>query len=113
MNLSGRDGRVHPKYWQLGADSGRETSTSPNVMGLNAKYRYIVVPEEGHGIGGADWSQVEVGIAGAIYGDGNLIEMFNTGDVYSRMAKIFYESGEKYICSDAGRSTSSCGCLSS
>jgi DNA polymerase-1 len=38
-----------------------------------------------------DLSQIEVGIAAAVYHDDRLIEMFNTGDVYSAMAQYFYQ----------------------
>ena len=48
------------------------------------------MPEPGNGIGEVDLSQIEVGIAGAVYGDSKLVRMFNTGDVYSAMAQLFY-----------------------
>lgn len=59
----------------------------PNVLGLGRLLRSLVVPQPGYGIGEVDLSQIEVGIAAAVYDDDNLIEMFNTGDVYSAMAK--------------------------
>jgi DNA polymerase-1 len=37
-----------------------------------------------------DWSQVEVGVAAAMYGDNDLVRMFNSGDVYSAMAQYFF-----------------------
>src|SRR6516164_8167829 len=83
----GADGRVHPEYRHLGTHTGRQTSRWPNVLGLGRVFRPLIVPEPGRGIGEVDWSQIEVGIAAAVYGDRNLIEMFNTGDVYSAMAQ--------------------------
>jgi DNA polymerase-1 len=88
--LVGRDGRVHPDYRQLGTHTGRQTSRWPNVLGLGRVYRPLIVPEPGRGIGEVDWSQIEVGIAAAVYGDEALIEMFNTGDVYAAMAQHFF-----------------------
>ncbi len=88
--LVGADGRVHPDHRQLGTHSGRQTSRWPNVLGLGRVFRPLVVPGPGRGIGEADWSQIEVGVAAAVYGDGRLAEMFNTGDVYSAMAQGFY-----------------------
>ncbi len=44
----------------------------------------------GYGIGEVDWSQVEVGVAAAMYGDDELVRMFNSGDVYSAMAQHFF-----------------------
>jgi DNA polymerase-1 len=49
-----------------------------------------VVPQEGYLIGEVDLSQIEVGISAAVYGDPNLIRMFNGQDVYTAMAKHYY-----------------------
>jgi DNA polymerase I len=88
--LIGTDGRMHPDHRQLGTDTGRQTTRWPNVLGLDRMLRPLVIPDEGFGIGEVDWSQVEVGIAGAVYHDDNLIRMFNSGDVYSAMAQHFF-----------------------
>jgi DNA polymerase-1 len=57
---------------------------------LGKVFRPLVVPDPGRGIGEADLSQIEVGLAAAVYGDERLVEMFNSGDVYSAMAQLFY-----------------------
>jgi DNA polymerase I len=88
--LTGADGRVHPDHRHLGADSGRQSSRWPNVLGLDRTLRPLVVPEPGFGIGEVDLCQIEVGIAASVYGDDHLIDMFNSGDVYSEMAKLYY-----------------------
>ena len=49
-----------------------------------------MTPEEGNGTGEADLSQIEIGIAAAIYGDPDLIKMFNSSDVYSAMVRQYY-----------------------
>ncbi|MFO7728785.1 MAG: DNA polymerase [Desulfonatronovibrio sp.] len=85
-----RDGRVRAEHRQLGTDTGRQTSRWPNFLGLDRVLRPLVIPEPGFGIGEVDWSQVEVGVAAAIYGDDELIRMFNSGDVYSAMAQHFF-----------------------
>jgi DNA polymerase-1 len=90
LDLVGADGRVHPDHRQLGAETGRQTSRWPNVLGLDRVLRPLVVPDPGRGLGEVDWSQIEVGLAGAVYDDAALVEMFNTGDVYSAMAQRFY-----------------------
>ena len=87
----GEDGRVHAEHIQLGADTGRQTSRWPNLLGLDRVLRPLVIPEPGYGIGEVDWSQVEVGIAAAVYGDDELVRMFNSGDVYSAMAQNFFQ----------------------
>jgi DNA polymerase I len=84
--------RLYPQYNQLGTDTGRLTSKNPNIMGLNRVLRPLIIPRDGRLIGEADWSQVEIGILAALYRDKALIDMFNTGDVYSEMAKVFYKN---------------------
>ncbi len=86
----GADGRVRAEHRQLGTDTGRQTSRWPNFLGLDRVLRPLVVPAEGYGIGEVDWSQVEVGVAAAMYGDDALVGMFNSGDVYSSMAQHFF-----------------------
>jgi len=86
----GEDGRIRAEHRQLGTDTGRQTSRWPNFLGLDRVLRPLVIPESGYGIGEVDWSQVEVGVAAAIYGDDGLVQMFNSGDVYSSMAQHFF-----------------------
>ncbi len=89
--LVGADGRIHPEIRQLGAETGRQSSRWPNILGVSRWLRPTVVPEAGCGIGEVDWAQVELGVAGAHFGDGQLVAMFNTGDVYAAMAQLFFE----------------------
>ena len=86
----GEDGRVRAEHRQLGTDTGRQTSRWPNFLGLDRVLRPLVIPEEGYGIGEVDWCQVEVGVAASMYGDDELVRMFNSGDVYSAMAQHFF-----------------------
>jgi DNA polymerase-1 len=86
----GAGGRVRAEHRQLGTDTGRQTSRWPNFLGLDRVLRPLVIPEDGFGIGEVDWSQVEVGVAAAMYGDDELVRMFNSGDVYSAMAQHFF-----------------------
>ena len=86
----GVDGRVRSEHQQLGTDTGRQTNRWPNLMGLDRVLRPLIIPEPGYGIGEVDWSQVEVGVAAAMYGDDALVQMYNSGDVYSAMAQHFF-----------------------
>jgi DNA polymerase-1 len=88
--LIGADGRIHPAHTQLGTDTGRQTSKCPNILALDSLLRPLVVPEPGRAIGEVDLSQIEIGVAAAVYRDNQLIEMFNTGDIYSAMAQSFF-----------------------
>lgn len=88
--FTGADGRVHPDYFHLGAATGRQTSEKPNVLALSRTQRNLIIPQPGYGIGEVDLSQIEPGIAAVVYWDENLIELFNSGDVYSAMAQTFF-----------------------
>ncbi len=88
--LVGADGRLHPDHRQLGSHSGRNSMRWPNIGGVGRALRPLVVPEPGNAIGEVDLSQIEVGIAAAFYGDLTLINMFNSCDVYSAMARQFF-----------------------
>jgi DNA polymerase I len=88
--LLGADGRLHPDHRQLGAESGRNSMRHPNIGGIGRALRPLVEPEDGYEIGEVDLSQIEVGIAAAVYNNADLITMFNGRDVYTRMAKLYF-----------------------
>jgi DNA polymerase-1 len=88
--LVGADGRLHPDHRQLGTETGRNTMRDPNIGGVGRALRPLVVPDPGMALGEADWSQFEVGIAAAVYGDADLVRLFNGHDVYCAMAKRYF-----------------------
>jgi DNA polymerase-1 len=88
--ITGCDGRVHAELVVLGADTGRTQSRRPNLMGLGKAFRPLVRAAEGYGIGEVDLSQIEVGIAAAVFRDQALIADFNAGDVYAGMARRIF-----------------------
>mgnify|MGYP002624027332 CR=1 FL=1 len=80
--IEGKDGRVHAKFTVLGAESGRTQSSVPNLMGIGKSFRPFVRATDGYAIGDVDLSQIEIGIAAAVFRDERMIEDFNSGDVY-------------------------------
>ena len=88
--VSANDGRMHPQHRHLGTASGRQSASLPNVLGLDRTLKPLIIPADGYGIGEVDLCQIEIGVAAAVYGDRQLIEMFNDGDVYSKMAQRFF-----------------------
>jgi DNA polymerase-1 len=88
--LVGADGRVHPEYRPLGAETGRTTMRWPNVGGVGRALRPLVIPADGYGIGEVDLCQIEVMIAAAVHHDEDLIRLANNSDVYSAMAQRLY-----------------------
>ncbi len=88
----GAGGRIYPNYTQLGTQTGRQASWGPNILGLGRIFRPLLIALTGRGLGEVDLSQIEISIAGAVYHDACLVEMFNTGDVYSSMAQYFFRA---------------------
>ncbi|MGQ0722687.1 MAG: DNA polymerase [Candidatus Eiseniibacteriota bacterium] len=90
--MTGADGRIHPSHHQLGAATGRNTCTAPNLVGIGRVLRPVVTAPPGRALIELDYSQIEVGVAAAEHDDPDLIAAFNSGDVYSAMAQRFYAS---------------------
>jgi DNA polymerase-1 len=88
--LLGADGRIHPRHTQLGAATGRNSCSTPNLAGIGRVLRPIVVAPAGRALVELDYAQIEVGVAAAHNRDDALIAAFNSGDVYAAMAQTFY-----------------------
>jgi DNA polymerase-1 len=77
-----RDGRLHTQLHQLGAATGRLSSSDPNLQNipirspLGRSIRQAFVPAEGCTLLSADYSQMELRILAHLSGDESLIEAF-------------------------------------
>jgi DNA polymerase I-like protein with 3'-5' exonuclease and polymerase domains len=87
--LSG-DGRQRCDLDQLRSVSGRIASAKPNLIGLDRRLRPIFEVPKGWLFLEFDYSQKEVGLAGAEWGDEELVRQFNLGDSYGGVAQLFY-----------------------
>lgn len=84
-------GRIHAEFWQLGAASGRTTSSNPNMQQLphDLEIRSCFRAAEGCRLVIADYSQIELRIAAEISGDPAMIEAFTQGeDIHRRTASL-------------------------
>jgi DNA polymerase I len=81
-----RTGRIHPRFHQLGAATGRLSASDPNVQNIpirgveGARIREAFIPAEGRILVSADYSQVELRILAHYSGDPSLVEAFVQGD---------------------------------
>lgn len=103
--------RVHSSLRQLGADSGRFSSTEPNIQNVpdnkhnkvpkgdpeyNPKlpdfsYRHCFKPRPGYRFCDVDYSQMELRILAEISGDENMIAAFKSGvDLHSQTASLMF-----------------------
>jgi DNA polymerase-1 len=94
----GADGRVHTTYVQTGSQTGRLSSTDPNLQNIPIRTiesrRIRAAFEVGPGyetLLTADYSQIEMRIMAHLSGDPGLIEAFNSGEDLHRFvgARVF------------------------
>lgn len=80
------DGRIHTRFRQTGAATGRLTSENPNLMNIpirtdeGRRIRQAFVPADGNLLCSADYSQIELRVMAHLCGDEHLIEAFQAGD---------------------------------
>lgn len=76
------DGRIHGKFHQTIAATGRISSTDPNLqnipirMDLGRQIRKVFIPEEGYVFLDADYSQIELRVLAHMSGDERLINAY-------------------------------------
>ena len=92
------NGRIHTRFMQCVAATGRISSTEPNLQNIPVRtpegreIRKAFVPSEGNVLVGADYSQIELRLLAHISGDEGFIAAFNNGeDIHARTAaEVFH-----------------------
>jgi DNA polymerase-1 len=93
-------GRIHTSYNQTVAATGRLSSSDPNLQNiptrgeLGQRFRRAFIPEEGHLLLAADYSQIELRVLAHLSGDPALAETFIADrDVHEETARrVFGEA---------------------
>jgi DNA polymerase-1 len=95
--VNGRTGRVHTSFNQTGAETGRLSSTNPNLQNIpirtevGREIRRAFVAEPGNLLLSADYSQVELRILAHVSGDEYLLAAFARGeDIHASAAAKVY-----------------------
>ena len=90
-------GRVHTSYSLVGAQTGRLSSTDPNLQNIpirtaiGRQIREAFVPEPGNVLLAADYSQIELRLAAHMAGVDSLKEAFAEGeDIHARTAREMF-----------------------
>ncbi len=90
-------GRVHTSYSLVGAQTGRLSSTDPNLQNIpirteiGRQIRKAFVPEEGNVLLAADYSQIELRLAAHMADVDTLKQAFAAGeDIHARTAREMY-----------------------
>jgi DNA polymerase-1 len=93
-------GRLHTRFSQTGAATGRLSSSEPNLQNipvrtdLSRQIRAAFVPQPGWTLLSADYSQIELRILAHFSEDPVLVEAFRTGeDIHSRTAQEVFGVG--------------------
>ena len=91
------EGRVHTTFNQLGAATGRLSSTDPNLQNIpirtdvGREIRDAFIAKPGHFLVSADYSQIELRILAHISDDAALLDAFKKDqDVHTRTAADIY-----------------------
>src|SRR5215212_6969056 len=74
------DGRIYGSWWQNGADTGRMSSSSPNLQNLPPEVRGYVKAPAGRVLVVADYSQIELRIAAKISREERMLAAFANGE---------------------------------
>ncbi len=92
------DGRLHARFNQTGAVTGRLSSLDPNLQNIPVKselgkrIRNAFIAEKGSQLMAFDYSQIELRIAAFMSGEEKLIEIFKTGgDVHTGVASFVFK----------------------
>ncbi|NJM50114.1 MAG: DNA polymerase I [Sphingomonadales bacterium] len=95
--INPKTGRVHTSYSLVGAQTGRLSSTDPNLQNIpirteiGRQIRDAFVAEEGHVILAADYSQIELRLAAHIADVAQLKDAFAAGeDIHNRTAQELF-----------------------
>lgn len=89
-----KDGRIHCKFNQYGADTGRFSSSDPNLQNIpshNKDIRKMFKATDGYVMMSADYSQQEIKGMAQMCGDEGMIEAFRQGkDFYAEIASVAF-----------------------
>ncbi|MFO7292073.1 MAG: DNA polymerase I [Acidimicrobiia bacterium] len=94
LPLIGPDGRIHTRFNQMAATTGRLSSDRPNLQNIPVRsetgrtIRRAFIPREGWWFLVADYSQIELRVLAHMSGDKGLLEAFNetSADIHTATA---------------------------
>ena len=100
-------GRIHTSFNQTITVTGRLSSSHPNLQNIpirteeGRKIRKAFIPEQGHTLVSADYSQIELRILAHCAQDKILIEAFNNDeDIHARTAKEVFQVLPEFVTQD-------------
>jgi DNA polymerase I len=96
------DGRIHAQYNPLGTDTGRFSSSEPNMQNITrGELRTAFVASVGNVLVIADYSQIELRAVAYFSGDKRMIEtLFKGEDLHTKTASIVLGKSEEDITNE-------------
>lgn len=95
-SISPRDGRLHAEFNQVGTDTGRFSSSNPNLQNIpshDKTIRLMFVSSPGYVMVGSDYSQQEPRCLAHFSNDDNMINAYKEGkDLYATIAAGVYNN---------------------
>ncbi len=76
------DGKIHSEFNQIGAATGRFSSSKPNMQNIPAikEFRTCFIASEGYDFFTADYSQIEMRLAGLVSGEAMILNEYRKED---------------------------------
>lgn len=93
-NVNKKTGKIHARFNQVGADTGRFASKDPNLQNIPSKnkdIRKLFIPDPGYVLLSSDYSAQEPRITAHLSGDKKMIQSYVEGrDLYAELASIAF-----------------------
>lgn len=87
-----QDTRLHGKFWQIGTDTGRFSSSQPNLQQIPRDMRAVFEARPGWMIGATDYTGIEVRVAASLSDDREMIRIFTEGgDIHREVAAAGFD----------------------
>jgi DNA polymerase-1 len=102
-HVNPKTGRIHADFFQLGAESGRFTCSSPNLQQIprEQEWRDLFSAEEGRKIITADYSQIELRILAEYSQDPAFLEAYRKGgDLHTKTAAAIFRTQPQQVTKD-------------
>ncbi len=105
-----KDGRIHTIYNQCATQTGRLSSSEPNLQNISVRdeqgkiIRKAFLPSENHVLISSDYHQVELRMLAHMADEDSLIEAFNSNiDIHTKTAMDVFHISEEEVDSDKRR----------
>ena len=84
--------RLHVKYWQMGTDTTRYSSSGPNLQQIPREMRHMIGNEPGKKVVWVDYAQLEGRIVADITKDTELVKALDEQDFHTSMASVIFRT---------------------